>query len=241
MSAGENGSSCRNYTRLHCYPPCMGLLARITQDHLLAGRIIGILSNTLAVGLAMLLVRRLFPQRPTLAWLTGLGLAVNHVWCRMAPFVLTDNLFYLMLMGLLLLMALIQEQVTWIRAMAFGLVWGLLFLSREIGLYCGAVIFFCLLAAIFWRQKRIGSTRQELLRFNIASLPVLALILLLWGAWYYQALGIISLGEGRRFYTSYTQKFDRKGRHPYYEKGTHVLFSFAPLRSYGIHSVSPTR
>ena len=49
----------------------------------------------------MLLVRRLFPQRPTLAWLTGLGLAVNHVWCRMAPFVLTDNLFYLLLFALL--------------------------------------------------------------------------------------------------------------------------------------------
>ena len=88
---------------------------RLTQDHLLAGRVIGILSNTLAVGLAMLLIRRLFPQRPVLAWLTGLGLAVNHVWCSMAPFVLTDNLFYLLLIGLLLLMTLLMEQVTWIR------------------------------------------------------------------------------------------------------------------------------
>ncbi len=209
-------------------PASMGLLARITQDHLLAGRIIGILSNTLAVGLAMLLVRRLFPQRPTLAWLTGLGLAVNHVWCRTAPFVLTDNLFYLMLMGLLLLMALLMEQVTWTRAMAFGLVWGLLFLSREIGLYCGAVVFLCFLAAIFWRRKRAGSAGQDLLRFNAASLPVLAFILLLWGAWYYQALGIISLGEGRRFYSSYTQKFDREARHPYYEKGTMSFFHLRP-------------
>jgi hypothetical protein len=209
-------------------PALMGLFARLTQDHLLAGRVIGILSNTLAVGLAMLLIRRLFPQRPALAWLTGLGLAVNHVWCRLAPFVLTDNLFYLLLLSLLLLMTLLMEQVSWFRAMAFGLVWGLLFLSREIGLYCGALIFFVLTAAIFWKQKKLKQVRGELWRFNTASLSVLALILLLWGAWYYHSLGIISLGEGRRFYTSYTQQFDRKGRHPYYENGTMSFFHLRP-------------
>jgi hypothetical protein len=209
-------------------PALMGLFARLTQDHLLAGRVIGILSNTLAVGLAMLLIRRLFPQRPALAWLTGLGLAVNHVWCRLAPFVLTDNLFYLLLLGLLLLMTLLMEQVSWFRAMAFGLVWGLLFLSREIGLYCGALIFLFLTAAIFWKQKKLKRVRGELWRFNTTSLSVLVLILLLWGAWYYHSLGIISLGEGRRFYTSYTQQFDRKGRHPYYENGTMSFFHLRP-------------
>ena len=107
-------------------PFLTGLLARITQDNLLAGRVICILSNTLAVGLAMLWIRRLFPQRPALAWLTGLGLAMNHVWCRTAVFVLTDNLFYLLLLSLLLLMTLLMEQITWIRAVAFGLVWGFL-------------------------------------------------------------------------------------------------------------------
>ena len=122
-------------------PVLTGLLARVTQDHLLAGRVICILSNTLAVGLAMLWIRRLFPQRPALAWLTGLGLAMNHVWCRTAVFVLTDNLFYLLLLSLLLLMTLLMEQITRIRAAAFGLVWGFLFLDREIGLYCGAWCF----------------------------------------------------------------------------------------------------
>jgi hypothetical protein len=209
-------------------PAAMGLLARVTQDHLLAGRIIGILSNTLAVGLAMLLVRRLFPRRPALVWLTGLGLAVNHVWCRLAPFVLTDNLFYLLLIGLLLLMALLLEQITWPRAMAFGLVWGLLFLSREIGLYCGALVFFCLLAAVYWQRKKTGLNQRDLWRFNAASLAVLAAMLLSWGAWYYQSLGIISLGEGRRFYTGYTQKFDREARHPWYERGTMSFFHLRP-------------
>ena len=137
-------------------PALVGLLARLTHDPLLAGRVICILANTMAVGLAMLLVRRLFPQRPILAWLTGLGLAVNHVWCSMAPFVLTDNLFYLLLIGLLLLMALLLEKVTFRRSLAFGLVWGLLFLSREIGLYCGIVVFLCLSAAIFWTRKDLA-------------------------------------------------------------------------------------
>jgi hypothetical protein len=209
-------------------PALMGLLARVTQDHLLAGRVIAILSNTLAVGLGMILIRRLFPQRPALAWLTGLGLALNHVWCRMAPFVLTDNLFYLLLLGLLVLMTLLMERVTWIRAMAFGLVWGLLFLCREIGLYCGASVFFVLLAAIFWKQKQHQQVRGEAWRLSAASLPVLALILIFWGAWFYHTFGIVSLGEGRRFGISYTQKFDRKGRHPYYEKGTMSLFNLRP-------------
>ena len=209
-------------------PALTGLLARLTQDHLMAGRVIGILSNTLAVGLAMLLIRRLFPRRPALAWLTGLGLAMNHVWCRTAPFVLTDNLFYLLLLSLLLLMTLLMEQFTWTRAMAFGLVWGLLFLSREIGLYCGAVVFFCLVAAIFWSRKPAGTAILELVRVNAASLLVLALLLLLWGTWYYHSLGIISLGEGPRFVTSYTQQFDRGDRHPYYEKGTMSFFHLRP-------------
>ena len=209
-------------------PALTGLLARVTQDNLLAGRIIGILSNTLAVGLAMLWIRRLFPQRPALAWLTGLGLALNHVWCRTAPFVLTDNLFYFWLIGLLWLMTLLMEQVTWIRAMAFGLVWAFLFLSREIGLYCGAWVFMVLVVALFWQQKTLKPVRGELLRFNIASLSVLALMLLLWGAWFYHSFGIISLGEGRRFYTVSTQKFDRKSRHPYYENGSMSFFNLRP-------------
>ena len=146
-------------------PALVGILARLTQDHLLAGRLICIFANTMAVGLAMLLVRRLFPQRPILAWLTGLGLAVNHVWCSMAPFVLTDNLFYPLLIGLLLLMALLLEKVTLFRAIAFGVVWGLLFLSREIGLYCGAVIFLGLSAALFWSRKRSGGTWRDISAF----------------------------------------------------------------------------
>ena len=151
-------------------PAFIGLLARFTQDHLLAGRVICILSNTLAVGLAMLLIRRLFPQRPVLAWLTGLGLAVNHVWCSMASFVLTDNLFYPLLIGLLLVMALLLEKITWIRAMAFGLVWGLLFLSREIGLYCGVVIFFFLSAAIFWSRRKTETPKGQ---YYVLISPVL--------------------------------------------------------------------
>ena len=86
-------------------PLAIGLLTHLTGEALLAARLIGIVGNTLAVGLAMLWIRALTPERPALAWLTGLGLAVNHVWCRLAPFALTENFFYPLLMGLFLLAA----------------------------------------------------------------------------------------------------------------------------------------
>lgn len=210
-------------------PALTGLLARLTQDELLAGRLISILSNTLAVGLAMLWVRRLFPARPELAALTGLGLAVNHVWGRLAPFVLTDNLFYFWLLALLLLMTQLLEKVTWRRSLAFGLAWGMLFSSREIGLYAGAAIFLILLMAL-WTQKQPpgGRRRRTLWQYGAGSLSVLVLLLTLWAAWYYQALGVISIGEGRRFYTSYTQTFDRDRRHPHYDNGTLSFFHLRP-------------
>jgi hypothetical protein len=134
-------------------------------------------------------------------------------------------------MALLLLMTLILDRLTWTRALAFGLVWSLLFLSREIGFYCGAVGFFFLLGALFWTSKPTGTALRELVQVTSGSLAVLALILLLWGTWYYRTFGIISLGEGPRFVTSYTRQFDRGSRHPYYETGTGSM-SFFHLRPY---------
>jgi len=209
-------------------PALTGLLARLTQDALLAGRLISLLSNTLAVGLAMLWVHRLFPARPALAALTGLGLAVNHVWCRLAPFVLTDNLFYLWLMALLLLMTQLLDRVTWRRSLTFGLVWSLLFFSREIGLYGGGAVFLVILAALATNRRQVTGRGRAIGRLAVGSLSVLALLLTFWAAWYYQALGVISIGEGRRFYTSYTQTFDRDRRHPHYENGTLSFFHLRP-------------
>lgn len=45
-------------------PGIIGFIAQFTGNPLDSGRIIGIIGNTLAVGIAMLLIRRLFPQRP---------------------------------------------------------------------------------------------------------------------------------------------------------------------------------
>ena len=75
-------------------PGTIGLMAQVTGNPLWTGRIIGILGNTLAVAVAILLIRRLFPLQPWFAWLTGVGLAVNHIWCRTAVFMVTENFFY---------------------------------------------------------------------------------------------------------------------------------------------------
>ena len=62
----------------------------------------------------------------------------------------------------------------------------------------------------------------------MASLSVLALILIALGCLVLSFFGDYLFGEGRRFYTSYTQKFDRKARHPYYENGTMSFFHLRP-------------
>ena len=212
-------------------PLAIGLLTHLTGEALLAARLLGIVGNTLAVGLAMLWVRALTPERPALAWLTGLGLAVNHVWCRLAPFALTENFFYPLLMGLFLLALKVRERPRWSWGLAFGSVWGLLFLSREIGLFSGAAVFGLLLVSLFRRFRPPREGFQACLRLMAAALPPTLLIVGLWVFWFYQAFGIISLGEGQRFYAEYTGKFDRKSEssYPGYNQGE---FDFFRLRPY---------
>ena len=144
------------------------------------------------------------------------------------PFVLTDNLFYLLLLALFVLMALMLEQVTWSRAMAFGLVWGLLFLSREIGLYCGLMVFLCLSPPFFSEPENPKDRHGRTYCVLMSAVCPFWRLSSCFGVPGIITLGIISLGEGRRFYTSYTQKFERKARHPYYENGTMSFFHLRP-------------
>ena len=211
-------------------PVSIGLLSHLTGEAVLAARLIGIVGNTLAVALAMAWVRRLLPQQPLLAWLTGAGLAVNHVWCRLAPFALTENLFYPLLMGLLGLALLLRERTTWPRGLAFGLVWSLLYFSREIGLFSGAAIFALLLLSLLRQAQglRVGLRRARPLLAG--ALPLALLLVGLWVFWFYQAFGIISLGEGHRFYAEYCTTFDRsrENEYPGYKQGEIAFFRLRP-------------
>ncbi len=188
-------------------PLLIGLIAQLTGNNLWTGRIISILGNTLAVGLAMLLVRRLFPRQPVPAWLTGLGLAVNHIWCRLGTFIIADNLFYPLLLLLLLLFAMQLESLSLRRSLALGLVWAFLFFARDIGLYCGLVVFLWLLGLKIWQTPTIRQKCATAFRVS-AALPVLAVCLGLWMTWYYQAFGIISWGEGHRIYGNFSQNVE---------------------------------
>ena len=104
-------------------PGTIGLMAQVTGNPLWTGRIIGILGNTLAVAVAILLIRRLFPLQPWLAWLTGVGLAINHIWCRTAVFMVTENFFYPLLLLLLLIFPSGSCKLFPGRDSAFGAVW----------------------------------------------------------------------------------------------------------------------
>lgn len=211
-------------------PLTIGLLSHLTGDAVLAARLIGIAGNTLAVALAMLWVRRLLPQQPLLAWLTGLGLAVNHVWCRLAPFALTENLFYPLLMGLFGLTLLLRERPTWPRGLALGLVWSLLFFSREIGLFSGAAIFFLLLLSLVWQEKSVLAGLRRATPLWAGAVPLTLVLVSLWVFWFYQAFGIVSLGEGHRFYAEYATIFDRsrENEYPGYKQGEIAFFRLRP-------------
>ncbi len=211
-------------------PVSIGLCSRLTSEPVLAARLIGIVGNSLAVALAMLWVRRLTPQQPLLAWLTGVGLAVNHVWCRLAPFALTENLFYPLLMGLFYLTLLLRERPTWTRGLAFGLVWSLLFFSREIGLFSGAAIFALLLCSLMWPANGVLAGLRRAAPLLGGALPLTLLLVGLWVWWFYQAFGIISLGEGHRFYAEYSTTFDRsrETEYPGHKQGEIAFFRLRP-------------
>jgi hypothetical protein len=213
-------------------PAVLGLLSHVTGDPALAAKWLGVIMNTAAVALAMMIIRQLFPARPLLAWFTGSGLAVNHVWCRLAPFALTENLFYPLLMAFFLVLLRLWHNPAWWRGLAAGILWGALYLTREIGLYFGALGFLAWLLH-FYRQNRSTWHVKKLVTVAKVSFPlfsILAVILLTWMYWFHASLGIISLGEGKRFYPTYTTTFDRQAENTYpgYSDGEFAFFQLRP-------------
>ena len=200
-------------------PLSIGMLSFLTGDHIWSARFLGILGNTLAVGSAMLLVRQGFPQRPALAWLTGLGLAFSHVWTQLAPFAVTENLFFPLVMGLLILFVRLFQKPDWPTGLIFGLFWGLAYLTRDNGLFFGLVFFSFLILAELVRPAALKEKILRTLRLAAPVLGILALILTCWMYWYYITFGIISLGEGRHFILN-ELALEGQGEHPVtYEQG----------------------
>ena len=208
-------------------PGVIGFIAKFTGNPLESGRIIGILGNTLAVGLAMLLIRRLFPERPWLAWLTGLGLAVNHAWCRLSVIILAENFFYPLVLLLLLLFHQQVGRPTWRQGLAFGAVWALLYFARDIGLYCGLIVFLLLIGSQIWQKTSWKNRVSALLRVS-AAIPVLAIFLGLWMGWFYYSFGILSWGEGPRFYGHFSHNCDKSSDNRSYQNGGCGLFEMRP-------------
>ncbi len=201
-------------------PLCIGLLSWITGDVLQTGRIFCLLLNVLAVGLAMLIIRKGIPQRPALAWLTGVALAVNHVWAGISPFTLTENLFYPLLLGLFLLFLFLFEKPNWIYGLGFGTLWGLAYLTREVGIYCGCIIFIVLLTA---KIKSINAIKENIINIIKVSIPILSVLFVIVGLWiycFYMVFGIVSLSEKPRFVMAMMQSLEKKEHPLKYHQGT---------------------
>ena len=211
-------------------PGTIGLMAQVTGNPLWTGRIIGILGNTLAVAVAILLIRRLFPLQPCLAWLTGVGLAVNHIWCRTAVFMVTENFFYPLLLLLLLIFLRQLQALSWTQSLAFGAVWAVLYLARDIGLYCGLAVFLVLVGFKLWEGVTLKAKIAAAGRAS-AALPALAVLLGLWMTLFYHSFGIVSWGEGHRFYGNFSQDCEVKTGSRDYHDG---LCGWNKLRPYEI-------
>ena len=213
-------------------PVCIGLLSRLAGDPALVAKWLGVMMNTLSVGLAMAIIRRLFPTQPFLGWFIGAALAVNHVWCRLAPFAMTENLFYPLLMAFFWILLRCRQHPTNLWEMALGVCWGGLFLSREIGLYYGTMGFLAWIGALAWQNRHLNKMTQikMVAKFSFPPLAVLSVILIGWMYWIYLSLGIVSLGEGPKFYATYTKQFDRQSEatYPGYNQGESAFFRLHP-------------
>ena len=209
-------------------PLLAGLSSWVTGENLWTGRVICILGNTLAVGLAMLLVRRGFPERPALAWLTGLSLSFNDVWAGLSPYFLTDNLFYPEIIGLLLLFFYLSENPTILTGLAFGALWALTYLTRDVGLYCGGILFVVLIVS---RLRITWNLTKSIIQGIKLIIPILSMLFIiggLWVYWFYTSFGIISLGEGPRFYLSGTNAIKSNSDIACYQNGSLGPFHFRP-------------
>jgi|GEM_PF-4824300 len=201
-------------------PLIVGMLSWLTGDVLWTGRIFSLLANTLAVILATVLMLRLIPERPILAWLTGLGLALNHVWASMAPFVMTDNLFFAIMIGLQIVMVQLLQKPSWPAGMLYGGLWALLYLTRDNGLYCGGVMLGVIIIA-YWRQiAGMKDKLKQIIRVTVAISLIFIPIVSLWVYINYCTFNIVSLSESWRFYFHWVQA-ERQGDHPlkYYGGG----------------------
>ena len=145
-------------------PGAVGLLSRLTGDNLLTGRVLCLLANTAAVGLGMLLVLKIFPRRPMLYLADGTRIGLqsrlvpDHRLCSHRQFVYPSSL------SLFLLALLLEGKATWSRGLAFGLLWALAYLARDIGLYCGAAVFLILLAVKLWKTRGLAPKTSALVR-----------------------------------------------------------------------------
>ena len=88
----------------------------------------------------------------------------------------TENFFYPLLLLLLLIFLRQLQALSWTQSLAFGAVWAVLYLARDIGLYCGLAVFLVLVGFKLWEGVTLKAKIAAVVRVS-AALPVLAVLL----------------------------------------------------------------
>jgi 4-amino-4-deoxy-L-arabinose transferase-like glycosyltransferase len=138
LAAGEGYALRPGYDtarRPPMYPAVLSVLYRLTGPSPPAARLLQVLLGGVIVWLTFLVARRFFSVRT--AWLATIATALNPFLIFISGYMLTENLYIIALLGMLLLMPRVDSLTSWPRVAGAGVVLALASLARPTGFVVG--------------------------------------------------------------------------------------------------------
>jgi 4-amino-4-deoxy-L-arabinose transferase-like glycosyltransferase len=117
------------------YPVILSALYRLTGPSSAAARVLQVLLGGAIIWLVFLVTRRYFSARA--AWLAAIATALNPFLIFVSGYMLTENLYIVALLGMLLLVPRANSITSWRLAAATGIMLALASLARPTGFVLG--------------------------------------------------------------------------------------------------------